>query len=91
MRINMHVERLVIEGLPVARHQAAQVHAAFEAELSRLLTAHGLDASLVSGASLARLNVGDLRLPRDGAHDPARLGAHIAAAVYGVLGGEVKR
>lgn len=91
MKINLHVERLILEGLPVARHEAAQVHAAFEAELSRLLTAHGLDASLASGASLARLNVGDLRLPRGGAQDPAQLGAHIAAAVYGGLGGEVKR
>ena len=91
MKINLHVERLILDGLPVARHQAAQVHAAFESELSRLLTLHGLDASLMSGASLARLNVGELRLPRGAAGDPAQLGTQIAAAVYGGFGGEVKR
>lgn len=91
MKINLHVERLILEGLPVTRRQAALVHAAFEAELSRLLTLHGLDPSLASGASLARLSVGDLRLPQGGAGDPAQLGTRIAAAVYGGFGGEVKR
>ncbi|MDQ3803240.1 MAG: hypothetical protein M3416_05235 [Acidobacteriota bacterium] len=88
MNINLHIERLVLEGLPVARHEAPHVRAAVEAELSRLLTERGLDAALLSGGAFARLDAGELSLPRGG--DPAQLGARIAESVFGGFGGEVK-
>ncbi|HYH84996.1 MAG TPA: hypothetical protein VEX60_05895 [Pyrinomonadaceae bacterium] len=89
MNINLHIERLVLEGLPVARHEAPQVRAAIEAELSRLLTLGGLDAVLLSGGSYARAEAGGMSLPRGGG-DPAQIGSRIAGAVYGGFGGEVK-
>jgi hypothetical protein len=90
VNINLHIERLILEGLPVARHEAPQVRAAVEAELSRLLTLHGLDAGLLSGGSFARVEAGAISLPHDGSN-PAQLGTRIAHAVYGGFGGEVKR
>ena len=90
MKINLHIERLVLEGLPIARHEAAQVRAAIEAELSRLLTLHGLDAQIMSGGRLPSVTPGRMNLPRGGG-DATQLGTRIAEAVYGGFGGEVKR
>jgi hypothetical protein len=37
MNLNLHIERLVLDGLSVANHEAALVQTAVEAELGRLL------------------------------------------------------
>ena len=42
MNIRLHIERLILDGLPVNSVQSPQVKAAVEAELTRLLTADGL-------------------------------------------------
>ena len=44
--IHLHIERLVLDGLPIDRGQGPHVQAAVEAELTRLLTENGLDATL---------------------------------------------
>ena len=43
--IHLHIERLILDGLPIERAQGPHVQAAVEAELSRLLTENGLAAS----------------------------------------------
>ena len=88
MNINLHIERLVLEGLGVARHEVPQVRAAVEAELSRLLAERGLDLGLLAGGAFARLDAGELSLPRGGG--PAQLGARIAESVFGGFGGREK-
>ena len=41
MNINLHIERLILDGLPIEPRQRAQVQAAVEAELARLLRPAG--------------------------------------------------
>ena len=47
--IKVHIERLVLEGLPVMRSEGPLVQAAVQAELSRLLAEGGLGPGLASG------------------------------------------
>ena len=44
--IHLHIERLILDGLPIECAQGPHVQAAVEAELARLLTENGLDATL---------------------------------------------
>ena len=44
MKIRVHIERVVVEGLPLERRQAAEVRAAIESELARLMSAGELRA-----------------------------------------------
>lgn len=83
MRITLHVERLILEGLPVTSLQAPLVQAAVEAELTRLLTSAGLDGSLNSGGATPRVSAPGIQLHND--NSPAQLGRQIAGAVHGGL------
>jgi hypothetical protein len=84
--ITIAIDRLVIRGLPVARHQYPQLQATVEAELARLLVAHGLAPQLMQGASMRSLAGGTLQLAEH--IDPDDLGQHIAEAVFHGIGGE---
>jgi hypothetical protein len=83
MKINLHIERLVLDGLPIESSQAAHVQAAVEAELSRLLTENGLGLHLQSGGAMPRLNAQPLQMAQGSS--PAQLGKQIAQSVYGGL------
>lgn len=84
MRINIHIEHLVLDGLTIAHGEQGLLQEAVTAELSHLLTTHGLAPRLLSGDTLARARGGEFQLTGDG--DPARLGGQIAQAVYGGIG-----
>ena len=84
MHITVRIERLVLDGLPIAPGQASLVQAAVEAELGRLLAAGALDARLLAGGAQPVLAADAFQL--SGAGDPAALGAQIAQAVYGTIG-----
>jgi hypothetical protein len=84
MNINLHIERLILDGLPIAPTQSALVQAAVEAELSRLLTAGGLHVSLQSGVALPSVRADALQLSADS--NPKQIGQQIAQAVYGGIG-----
>jgi hypothetical protein len=85
MSINLHIERLVLDGLPIARHQAPLVQTAVEAELARLLVADGLAPALRSGGGATpSVDVPGIQFTSDSS--PAELGQKIARAVYGGIG-----
>ena len=84
MRINVQIERLILDGLPIERHHGPLVQAAVEAELGRLLAAEGLAESLMSGGAMPSARAPGIGLASDG--NPARLGEEIGAAVYGGIG-----
>ena len=84
MNIQLHIERLVLEGLPVTRHQRTLVQAAVEQELGRLLGAGQLNSQIASGGAMPALQGGMIQAPN--AASPARLGAQIAGAVYSGIG-----
>jgi hypothetical protein len=79
--IELHVEELILEGFaPAERHAVAD---AFERELTRLLTAHGLAHTPLAGAEAAQVDAGSVRVSPGGGARAA--GAQIARAVYGGL------
>ncbi len=86
MNVNVHIERLILDGLPIASHQGPLVQTAVEAELTRLLAADGLAANLLVGGALSHLQAGGIQLTGEG--NPGQLGQQIAQAVYGGIGGE---
>lgn len=83
MTITVHIDRLVLDGLPFDPRQGAQVRAAVERELARRL-AEGGHAAVGGSRALAALDAGSIDLPP--APDPDGLGAGIAGAVHGGLG-----
>jgi hypothetical protein len=89
MEIQLHIERLILEGLPVTRAQGALVQAAVEAELTRLLAERGLSQALQSGGAVPSLRARAIQLGPDG--QLAQLGAQIGQAVYGGLGPKATR
>ena len=85
MNINVHIERLILDGLSISHRERPLVQAAVEAELARLLAADGLAPGLTSGGALPHIPGGSIQLTRGG--DPGQLGQQIAQAVYRGIGG----
>lgn len=83
MTITIHIERLVLDGLPITAHQGDVVRAAVEAELTRLLTADGLSAGLLQSGAVPVVSGGAIQ---PATNDPGALGQQIAQAVYGGIG-----
>lgn len=83
MRIRLHIERLVLDGLPAT--DGARLRAAVEGELARLLAAGGLGRGLAAGGALARLSVPPIHLERDGRR-PDVLGRAVARSVHAGIG-----
>ena len=81
--IKVHIERLVLDGLPVTRSQGPQVQAAVEAELSRLMSEGGLAPELASGGAVPSVRANSINSV---GRSPAQIGRQIAKAVYGGMG-----
>ena len=86
MNINLHIERLILDGLPIESKQGALVKQAVEVELTRLLEANGLSASLQAGGALRHLQANSIQLSSE--KMPTQLGEQIAQSVYGSIGNE---
>jgi hypothetical protein len=84
MNISVHIERLILDGLPIAQRDRARLQAAIEEELSRLLTEGALAVDLRASGMLPRRTGGALELTSD--EEPRLLGQRIARAVYGGIG-----
>jgi hypothetical protein len=80
VEIRVHIERLVIEGLPVLPVQRPLIQAALEAELADRLAASGPEPGMLAGGTIPRLTAGTIHLsPQPGA---AALGRQIAGAIH---------
>jgi hypothetical protein len=84
MNINFHIERLILDGLPITRHQSPLVQAAIETELSRLLTERGITSRWQSGGAMPNVRAGGIQLTTES--NPTQMGQQIAQAVYGGIG-----
>lgn len=84
MNINLHIERLILDGVPVAQSQRPLLQAAIEAELANLLAADGLAPGLRAGGAVPQVRGSSIQLP--GQASPSDLGRQIARAVYGGIG-----
>lgn len=80
MIVNLHIERLVLDGLPVGSHEGPLVRAAVEAELARLIG----EGEGVRGLKHSRSEpvVRVEPIPRPAASN-SEIGALIGRAVYG--------
>jgi hypothetical protein len=78
--INLHIERLVLEGLPMGASDKLIFLASFEVELARLLRNGGVPGHLRAAAALARTHVGTAPLGKD--DGPKQCGVEIAGAVH---------
>ena len=87
MNIELYIERLVLDGLPLERGQGAHVQAAVEAELARLLAGDALAQAWPAGGAVPSVPAAPIQL-RAGAR-PAEIGGQIARSVYGGIGGQV--
>lgn len=84
MTIHVHIERLVLDGLPVTGAQAPRVEAALEAELGRLLADGEVSPGLLSDGAVAHVPGGTIQM--SGQSDPAGIGRQVARALYGGIG-----
>jgi hypothetical protein len=81
MNIHLHIERLILDGLPIADGQGAAVRVAVEAELIRLFAATGITPT--SSRAEARVSAAEIQcLPGMTAQ---QLGQRIGRSVFGGL------
>ena len=84
MNINLHIERLVLDGLQLDHAQGKGVQAAVEAELTRLLTEQGLAAGLQGGGIVPVVPSAPVQFAQGST--PAGIGKQIAQSVYSGIG-----
>jgi hypothetical protein len=80
MNINVHIERLIMDGIPIPHRERPLLQAAVEAELARLLTNEGLAPHLLEGGAVPRLQGSNIQLAREG--DSGQLGWQIAQSLH---------
>lgn len=85
MNIHFHIEKLILDGLPVEQRHGPLLQAAVEAELTRLLAEMGLDSGLHSAGALQSLPASS-RLQISSDTNPVQIGNQIAQSVYSILG-----
>lgn len=85
MKIHVHIERLILDGLPLGPSGGSRVQAAVEAELARLLVEGNIAEAWPAGGAVSAVPVAPIQLSADAR--PAEIGGKIAASVYGGIGG----
>jgi hypothetical protein len=80
MKIILHIERLVIEGIPLSSREATRSGAEMSAEVTRLLAAEPVPSRLQIGGAMPHLAAPILTLGRDNV--PEMIGKQIAQAVH---------
>ena len=84
MKINVQIERLILDGFDIAQNQRSALRAAVESELARLLAVNGLNQELTAGGALPSLDAASIQIRND--NNPERFGSQIAQAVYKGIG-----
>ncbi|MCU0509928.1 MAG: hypothetical protein MUC34_16380 [Anaerolineae bacterium] len=85
MSISLRIDRLVLDGLPLAPGHAPLVQAAVEAELARLFAERGMGSSWREGGALPAARGAAIQVAPGGS--PTQVGAQIAQSIYGGIGG----
>jgi len=86
MNINLHIERLILDGVNISPDQRRLLQASVETELGRLLAHGGLLPSFSEGVALPHVSTNGIQLG-DG-NDPLQMGRQIARSVYRGIGNE---
>ena len=90
MDINLHIERLVLDGINLNHHQCHLLQASVQTELARLLIKGGLapnfmPRSLTQDTAMPKINANAIQMC---GNDPTQLGQQIAQSVYGGISHE---
>lgn len=85
MDINLHIERLVLDGLDLSTGQSELLQATVTHELTQLFNHGGLEPRLVNGATLNKVTTRNIQLNDSNAQS---IGQKIAQSVYGGIGSE---
>lgn len=85
MNINLHIDKLVLDGVDIAPGQRHLLQASVETELARLLSDRGLAPGLALGVALPRLSTTGIHITGNNA---IHTGQKIAQSVYGGIGHE---
>lgn len=84
MKINLHIERVVLDGIFLTFSERQLLQTAIEADLSRRLANGGLSEGLQLGGAFSRVRTANIQLANDGRF--ANLGEQLSGAVYGGIG-----
>ena len=84
MKIHLHIERMVVDGLPLTARDGALLRAALEAELTRLLAQPQPDGARPTSLAVPRVRADGIRIAQ--AAKPAEVGQQIARSVHGAIG-----
>jgi hypothetical protein len=84
MNIIVHIERLILDGLPLKGSDGPIVRAALETKLASLLNQQGLAG--MSADAVPNLTARPIQIAREA--QPARLGYQVAQAIHQAFGAE---
>jgi hypothetical protein len=84
VNIKVHIERLVLEGLPVTAHDGARVQCAVGKELARLIAEGGLSDELCSDGAVPEIRATPFAFAKQS--HPTRVARQIARSIYGRVG-----
>ena len=85
MKINLHIERLVLDGINISPGQRDLLQASVTIELAQLLNNGDLAGNIVEGVLLPRLSADSIKLT---GNNPTQLGQQIAQSIYGGISRE---
>ncbi|MBE9549530.1 MAG: hypothetical protein IMF09_09015 [Proteobacteria bacterium] len=85
MNINLHIERLVLDGVNIAPGERHLLRSSVTTELTRMLNNGGLAHNLIEGVDLPRLSTRGIQLNNT---QSMELAQQIAQSVYGGIGHE---
>jgi hypothetical protein len=83
VNINLHIERLILDGLSLDTRAGALVKDELRTELHRLFADHEALVSSLAGAAMPRVEGAPLNI--SSAESPLRLGAAVAHSIYGAI------
>lgn len=81
MNINLHIERLILDGVPFEARNRALLQTAVEAELMRLFTENNIASNWQTGGAMPDMRADAIQLTPQ--NTPAQLGRQIAGSIYG--------
>ena len=94
MNINLHIDRLVLDGGNIPPGQHHQLKANVQAELSRLLAKGGVSPSLANGTTVPTVSAPSIQMGsgkgwkggKAPGNETAQLARQIALSIYGGIG-----
>jgi hypothetical protein len=84
MKLRLHIERLVLDGLPLEGRHGVVVGREISRELERLLREQGLGSNMKTSGAHWRIESGSLDLQEKSA--PVTIGRGIAQSIYAGIG-----